>query len=55
MNQNSWKAISVPNPLQVVGMKVLERPLEKLDDVRKKKLIELIGIESSAPAAGAPG
>lgn len=55
MNQNSWKGISVPNPLQVVGMKVLERPLEKLDDVRKKKLIELIGIESSAPAAGAPG
>ena len=36
-------------------MKVLERPLEKLDEVRKKKLIEIIGAENSAPAAAAPG
>lgn len=36
-------------------MKVLERPLEKLDEVRKKKLIELCGVESSAPATAAPG
>jgi len=40
---------------QVVGMKVLERPLEKLDEVRKKKLIELCGVENSAPATAAPG
>jgi hypothetical protein len=40
---------------QVVGMKVLERPLEKLDEVRKKKLIEIIGVESTAPATAAPG
>lgn len=36
-------------------MKVLERPLEKLDEVRKKKLIEIIGVESTTPAASAPG
>ncbi|KAG0567085.1 hypothetical protein KC19_7G108600 [Ceratodon purpureus] len=39
---------------KVVGMKVLERPLEKLDEVRKKKLIEIIGVESTAPATAAP-
>jgi cytoskeleton-associated protein 5 len=39
---------------KVVGMKVLERPLEKLDEVRKKKLIELCGVESTTPAAAAP-
>ena len=36
-------------------MKVLERPLEKLDEVRKKKLIEIIGVESTAPATAGPG
>ncbi|KAG0602469.1 hypothetical protein M758_10G016500 [Ceratodon purpureus] len=39
---------------KVVGMKVLERPLEKLDEVRKKKLIELCGVETSAPATAGP-
>lgn len=36
-------------------MKVLERPLEKLDEVRKKKLVELCGVESSTPATAVPG
>ncbi|XP_024396661.1 protein MOR1 [Physcomitrium patens] len=39
---------------KVVGMKVLERPLEKLDEVRKKKLVELCGVESSTPATAVP-
>lgn len=34
---------------------MLERPLEKLDEVRKKKLVELCGVESSAPATAPPG
>lgn len=33
----------------MVGMKPLERSLEKLDDVRKKKLSDMIG--SSSPGA----
>lgn len=36
-------------------MKVLERSLEKLDDVRKKKLIELIGPGGNGPVPLAPG
>eukprot|EP00249_Psilotum_nudum_P025077 c29367_g1_i8 orf=372-4385(+) len=40
---------------KVVGMKPLERPLEKLDDIRKKKLTELIGTSGGGPtSASAP-
>lgn len=38
----------------MVGMRPLEKSLEKLDDVRKKKLSELIGTgdPSSVPTSG---
>ncbi|GAB4831233.1 Protein MICROTUBULE ORGANIZATION 1 [Ancistrocladus abbreviatus] len=36
---------------KLVGMRPLERSLEKLDDVRKKKLSEMIGSSGSGPPA----
>uniref|UniRef100_A0A7N0ZV85 Protein MOR1 n=1 Tax=Kalanchoe fedtschenkoi TaxID=63787 RepID=A0A7N0ZV85_KALFE len=36
-----------------VGMRPLERSIEKLDDVRRKKLSEMIGASAGAPASGA--
>jgi hypothetical protein len=39
----------------MVGMKPLERSLEKLDDVRKKKLIEMIGPGGDAAVSAGPG
>ncbi|GAB2232981.1 hypothetical protein Droror1_Dr00002194 [Drosera rotundifolia] len=43
---------------KLVGMRPLERSLEKLDDVRKKKLSDMIGTTGSDPSGGsvsAPG
>ncbi|XP_021726403.1 protein MOR1-like isoform X2 [Chenopodium quinoa] len=37
---------------KLVGMRPLERSLEKLDDVRRKKLNEMIGGSESGPPAG---
>jgi hypothetical protein len=39
----------------MVGMKPLERSLEKLDDVRKKKLIEMIGPGGDVAVSAGPG
>lgn len=36
---------------QSVGMRPLEKSLEKLDDVRKKKLSEMIGVSDGGPPA----
>lgn len=36
----------------MVGMRPLERSLEKLDDVRRKKLSEMIGSSGGAVSAG---
>lgn len=41
--------------VKVIGMKNLERSLEKLDEVKKKKLAELIGSSGGGPLVGAPG
>ena len=38
--------------LQSVGMRPLERSLEKLDDVRRKKLNDMIGSSESGPSGG---
>ncbi|CAM6047665.1 unnamed protein product [Sphagnum compactum] len=40
---------------KMVGMKPLERSLEKLDDVRKKKLIEMIGPGGDVAVSAGPG
>ncbi|GAB2298703.1 Protein MICROTUBULE ORGANIZATION 1, variant 2 [Dionaea muscipula] len=37
---------------KLVGMRPLERSLEKLDDVRKKKLSDMIGSTGSGPSGG---
>lgn len=37
----------------MVGMRPLEKSLEKLDDVRQKKLSEMIGGPGDAVSAGA--
>ncbi|CAM6101171.1 unnamed protein product [Calypogeia fissa] len=42
---------------KVVGMRPLEKSLEKLDDIKRKRLTDLIGVngsEAAAPVAGAP-
>lgn len=36
----------------MVGMRPLERSLEKLDDVRKKKLSEMIGSSGGVAVSG---
>jgi cytoskeleton-associated protein 5 len=36
---------------KLVGMRPLEKSIEKLDDVRKKKLSEIIGVSESGPGA----
>jgi len=36
----------------MVGMRPLERSLEKLDEVRKKKLSEMIGSSSGGAVSG---
>lgn len=42
--------------LQSVGMRPLERSLEKLDDVRRKKLSEMIsGSEDAVPGGSSTG
>lgn len=44
---------SVSFLLQLVGMRPLEKSLEKLDDVRRKKLSEMIGGSGGGPPGGA--
>jgi cytoskeleton-associated protein 5 len=39
----------------MVGMKPLERSLEKLDDVRKKKLSDMIGSSSDTVLSSGTG
>jgi len=38
--------------LQSVGMRPLERSLEKLDDVRRKKLNDMIGCSENSQSGG---
>lgn len=40
--------------MQMVGMRPLERSLEKLDEVRKKKLTEMIGADGNGPVVTGP-
>lgn len=39
---------------KLVGMRPLEKSLEKLDDVRKKKLSEMIGVSEGGPSVTVP-
>lgn len=60
INYSSSSFFPVPAPLmfiifwlcQSVGMRPLERSLEKLDDVRRKKLSEMIASSGGGESAG---